>query len=97
MKDRLKELLKQYGCGPIQFSGTNDAGLAGQRLERFRVIFADCRVDDAPGHQVHPLDVVAFRERAGQVHDVQRLAAGVGIPAEFEIMAPDEAVNADEE
>ena len=25
MKDRLKELLKQYGCGPIQFSGTDDA------------------------------------------------------------------------
>ena len=25
MKDRLKELLEQYGCGPIQFSGTNDA------------------------------------------------------------------------
>ncbi|WP_342346385.1 glycogen/starch/alpha-glucan family phosphorylase, partial [uncultured Nitrospira sp.] len=25
MKDRSKELLEQYGCGPIQFSGTNDA------------------------------------------------------------------------
>lgn len=25
MNDRLKELLEQYGCGPIQFSGTNDA------------------------------------------------------------------------
>ena len=24
MKDRLKELLEQYGCGPIQFSGTDD-------------------------------------------------------------------------
>jgi len=25
MKDRLNELLEQYGCGPIQFSGTSDA------------------------------------------------------------------------
>lgn len=25
MKDSMKELLEQYGCGPIQFSGTNDA------------------------------------------------------------------------
>lgn len=25
MKDRLNELLDQYGCGPIQFSGTSDA------------------------------------------------------------------------
>ncbi|MCA9456025.1 MAG: hypothetical protein KC587_05145, partial [Nitrospira sp.] len=25
MKDRLKELLEQYGCGPIKFSGTEDA------------------------------------------------------------------------
>ena len=25
MKDRQKEILGQYGCGPIQFSGTNDA------------------------------------------------------------------------
>jgi len=25
MEDRLNELLKQYGCGPIQFTGTNDA------------------------------------------------------------------------
>jgi len=25
MKDRLNELLDQYGCGPIQFTGTNDA------------------------------------------------------------------------
>jgi glycogen phosphorylase len=24
-KERLKELLEQYGCGPIQFTGTNDA------------------------------------------------------------------------
>ncbi|MDT3776724.1 glycogen/starch/alpha-glucan phosphorylase [Nitrospira sp. MA-1] len=25
MKDRRKEILEQYGCGPIKFSGTNDA------------------------------------------------------------------------
>ena len=25
MKDRLNELLEQYGCGPIQFTGTKDA------------------------------------------------------------------------
>jgi starch phosphorylase len=25
MKDRLNELFEQYGCGPIQFTGTNDA------------------------------------------------------------------------
>ncbi|MCA9498782.1 MAG: glycogen/starch/alpha-glucan phosphorylase, partial [Nitrospira sp.] len=25
MKDGTKEILEQYGCGPIQFSGTNDA------------------------------------------------------------------------
>lgn len=25
MNDRLKEVLEQYGCGPIQFSGTNNA------------------------------------------------------------------------
>ena len=25
MKERLNDLLEQYGCGPIQFSGTNDA------------------------------------------------------------------------
>jgi len=25
MKNRLNELLEQYGCGPVRFSGTNDA------------------------------------------------------------------------
>ena len=24
-QEHVKELLEQYGCGPIQFSGTNDA------------------------------------------------------------------------
>ncbi len=24
-KDHLNEILERYGCGPIQFSGTNDA------------------------------------------------------------------------
>ena len=32
LSDTRQDLLQQYGCGPIQFSGTNDAGISSRNV-----------------------------------------------------------------
>jgi len=75
----------------------HDAYLVGQPLLALGIVVADGRVDHAARHEVHALDFLALAQRPGQFDDVKRLAAGVGVASQFEVVAADQAMDADQQ
>ena len=74
----------------------DDARFVRQLLERLAVVAADHRIFDAAGDQVDLGDVVAAGEGMRQIDDILCLSTGVGVSAELEVMAPDQAMYADQ-
>jgi hypothetical protein len=62
----------------------HDARTVAEVLDGYGVVRADVGVVHQAREQVDAGDVVACRQRAGQLHDVEGLAAGVGVAAEFQ-------------
>ena len=63
----------------------HDAHFVAQLFKRLGVVLTYTGIDNAARHQVNALDLFAFTECARQIDHVERLAAGIGIAAEFEI------------
>ena len=75
----------------------HDPRLWGQGLQGPGIILADVRIDHASGEQVDPTDVVTLRQGTGQLHHVLGLAAGIRVAAELQVLAADQAVDADQQ
>ncbi len=74
----------------------HDARLVGESFDGLRIVVADVFVDDAASDQIDLVDLIAFGECARQVDDIFGLPTGVGVAPEFQIVAADQPVDADQ-
>ena len=88
-------LLRQVTGGASVDS--HDARAVADGLDGDRIVRTQVGVVDAAREQVDAIDIGARGQCPRQFHDIQGLAAGVGIAAEFQLMAPDQTVNADQD
>lgn len=75
----------------------DDACLARQHLDGCGVVRAERAVAYHAGYQVDTLHTLLRRKRTGEIDDIFCLPAGIRITTEFELMPPDQTVDAQQE
>ena len=72
----------------------DDARPIRKLLDRLGVVFTHRRIDDPAGQEIDARYFGALGQGTGQLHHVEGLPPGVGVPAELEVLAPEQAVDA---
>ena len=88
-----KRLLLDIGFGP----GINahNVRLGAENFLDLRIIRVNLRIHDPAGHQIDARHFGQFRQGTDQFDHIKGLAAGIGIPTQFEIVTPNQSVDAD--
>ena len=89
-----KAFLSQIAAGAEW--NPDDEGVFGDLLAGPGVIVVDFWVVDQASQQIDAAHAGISRERFGELDDVGRLAAGVGVGAEFEVFPANQPVETDE-
>ena len=76
---------------------TNDARILGEGFGGCGILTTDRRVGHLACYQIDLLDILVCCECPGQIDDVLGLTPGIRVPAEFQLMAADQAVDTDQE
>jgi hypothetical protein len=71
---------------------TQDAGTRTNGLLPLAVVELNATVLNQPRHHINLLDLRPLRQAARKLQDVQRLATGVSIPSQFELMGTKQTV-----
>src|SRR5690554_1764686 len=91
---RVEELLAHVtGGAALQ---PDYAGVGSYGLGRLGVVIVVVRIVYEARQEVHALDALAPSQLLGQLHDVLRLPARVGVASQLEVVRTDQAVDADE-
>ena len=64
-------------------------------LDCLRIIIIDLRVFDPSGQKHYPGDLGLLSKCARELQNILGLTAGIGVPAELQIVAADQPMNAD--
>ena len=83
-------LLRQVSVGPEGDAADRQPGT--QPLLGLGVIGAHAWVVDEAGHHLHLLHLLPLGQSPNQIEHIDRLATGIGIAAQFEIMTPQKTV-----
>jgi hypothetical protein len=71
--------------------------IIGQLFILLAIVVTHRLIDDPASHQVDPVHVGMFSQGAGQLHHVFGLSAGIGIAAEFQIVATNQPMDTEQD